>query len=256
MSLSISQTDLITRALVANGTFAPGDPIPADSFQTGSQLLAEIIDEWGSQANALTVLTVNRFVYNLVSNQGGPLFPYTYGPGGDFDTGTAIRPPMIQDANLILNNSTPAVEIPMAIVTTDMYAAQAIKDLTNSLPVWLYYNDTVPLGQVFLWPIPLDSTNQLALYVPVTTGQFPDLTSLVVMPPGYLKALRLCLQESMITPFAVNPQVAAKIMRDAEIALTALKVSNAAGMMGDMSVDPMFTPNPRGTYVIQTDQNA
>jgi hypothetical protein len=122
--------------------------------------------------------------------------------------------------------------------------------------VWLYYNDTVPLGQVFLWPVPLDSVNQLALYVPIVTGAFPDLTSLVVMPPGYQKTLRLCLQEAMITPFSVNPQVAAKVMRDAEMSLTALKVSNAADAMGDLTLDPAYTPNLHGTYVIQTDQGA
>jgi hypothetical protein len=256
MSLSISQRDLITRALLANGTIAVNEVPDAATLETGSQLLAEVIDEWASQANALTVLTVNRQVYTLVSGQGGPDLPYTYGPGGDFDTGTAQRPPSIQDANLILNTSSPAVEIPMAIVTTDMYAAQPIKSLTNSLPVWLYYNDTVPLGQVFLWPIPTDAANQLALYVPIVTPAFADLTTLYVCPPGYQKTLRLCLQAAMVTPFAVNPAIAQKVITDADQALTALKVSNAASMMGDLTLDPAFTPNPWGRYVIQTDQNA
>lgn len=256
MSLSISQTTLITQAFIANGSYAAVDTIEPADLQFASRLLAEILDEWASQANALTVLTVNRFVYNLVSGQGGPTFPYTYGPGGDFDTGTAGRPPMIQDANLILNSTATPIEIPMAVVTTDMYAAQAIKTLTNSLPVWLYYNDTVPLGQVFLWPIPIDATNQLALYVPVVTPAFADLTSAYVCPPGYQKTLRLCLQEALITPYSVNPQVAAKVIRDAEIALTTLKVSNAASMMGDLTLDPAFTPNLHGTWVIQTDQGA
>lgn len=256
MSLSITQRDLISRALIANGSYAPGDPISAVDLQTGSELLAEIIDEWASQANALTVLTVNRQVYDLDGSKGGPTNPYTYGPGGDWDTGTAARPPMIQDANLVLNSSSPAVEIPLAIVTTDMYAAQPIKELTNSLPVWLYYNDTVPLGQVFLWPIPTDAANDVALYVPVVTPAFVDLSTLYVCPPGYQKTLRLCLQAAMVTPFSVNPAVAQKVITDAEQSLTALKVSNAASMMGDLTLDPAFTPQLHGTYVIQTDQGA
>jgi hypothetical protein len=256
MSLSISQRDLITRAFVANGSYAAGASIEAVDLITGSNLLAEVIDEWASQTNALTVLTVNPQTYAIDGIKGGPTNPYTYGPGGNWDTGTAGRPPMIQDAVLVLNSSTPAVEIPMAIVTTDMYAAQPVKTLTNSLPVWIYYNDTVPLGEVFIWPIPTDTGNQIRLYVPIVTPAFADLTTLYVCPPGYQKALRLCLQEAMITPYSVDANTAAKVIRDAEIALTAVKISNAASMMGDLTLDSAFTPNLHGTYVIQSDQGA
>lgn len=252
MSLAVTGKDLVTRALRTLGIYGQTDPVEAPDLQQGFELLNELVDSWAIQP--LTVLTVNRQVYDLVAGQGGPSNPYTYGPGGDWDTGSAARPPSIQDANLILNTSSPAVEIPIAVLTTDMYAAQPIKELSNALPVTLYYNDTVPLAQVFFWPVPTQAANQIALYVPAVTAAFTNLSTLYVCPPGYLKAFRLCLCEAMLTGWAVPLEIAARIPMQAAEALAQLQSSNLE--MADLSLDPGFTPQPHGTYVIQTDQGA
>lgn len=255
MSVSITQRDLLTRALVGIGAYAPGDPIEAVDLQTGSQLLTELIDSWNVQG--LTVLVQNRTVYNLVSGQGSPTNPYTIGPGGDFDTGTAARPDLIRNANLLLNTASDyPTEIPLAILTDDMYAAEAIKTILNSQPNTLYYQRSVPLGQIQLWNVPNTNANQLVLHTDLLTPQFADYSTLYVCPPGYLKAFRLCVQDAMITEFSVTPAIAQKVMRDAAEALSDLKCANAAAMVGDLSIDAAYTQNSHGSYVIQTDQNA
>lgn len=252
MSLSITGRDLVTRALQTLGVYAPGDVVSGTDIQVGFELLNELVDAWAIQA--LTILLVDRTAYDLVAGQGGPNNPYAYGPGGDFDTGTAARPPSIQDATLLLNGFTPPIEIPLAIITDDMYAAQAIKTQQSEYPQWVYYNPSVPLGQVFLWNVPSTSVNDLVLYTPTVTAAFPDLSTLYVCPPGYQKAFRLCLAEACVNAFAVPPQIAGKVTFDAAQALSDLKCSNVK--MGDLSMDPGFVQHQHGTYVIQTDQGA
>lgn len=255
MSQAIAQRDLIRRAFLDLGVFGVNDPIDAASAQTASELLAELIDSWNTQR--LTVLVQNRNVYDLESGRGGPDDPYTIGPSGDFDTGAAARPDGIRTANLLLNTTSDyPTEIPLAILTDDMYAANPIKSILNSQPSTLYYQRSVPLGQIQLWNIPNTDANQLVLYTDLLTGQFPDQTTLITLAPGYLKAFRLCLEDALITGFSVPPSVAGKVIVDAYEALRDLKCANAAAMMGDLSLDPAFTPNTHGTYVIQTDQGA
>lgn len=250
MSLPITGRDLVTRALRTIGVYAPSETPSAPDMQAGFQLLNELIDNWATQA--LTILLVNREVYDLVSGQGGPTSPYTYGPGGNWDTGTRARPQSIQNANLLLNSFTPPIEIPLAIITDDMYAAQAIKTQQSQYPQWLYYNPDVPLGKVYLWNVPNTAVNDVALYVPIVTAAFADLSTLYVCPPGYQKAFRLCLADAMVSEFSVPGTIAGKVREDASLALTDVKCANVK--MSDMSLDPAFTPDLHGTYVIQTDQ--
>ncbi len=234
------------------GILGPTETAAPRESSLAFKLLTELIDSMTIQS--FTVLTVNRQVYALSANKGSPTNPYTYGPGGNWDTGTAARPPSIQDANLVLNSSSPPVEIPISILTTDMYAAVPIKLLTNALPVNLYYNDSVPLGQVFLWPIPTSLSNTIALYVPVVSAAFTAYNTAYVCPPGYLRYFRLGLAATCLDPWGVGGEVAQRVRMEADDALIQLKMSNVE--MADLSLDPAFTQNRHGTYVIQTDQGA
>ncbi len=252
MSLALTGRDLVTRALKTIGVLGTGESPSAADAADAFDLLNELVDAWAIQA--LTVLTVDRQVYALVSGQGGPDNPYTYGPGGDWDTGTAARPPLIQQANLLLNTSTPAVRIPLPILTTAMFSATQVPALENPLPTTLYYNDTVPTGTVVLWPIPTAAVNEIELFVPLVMPGFATLDTLYVCPPGYAKAFRLGLADSCVTFFGVGGEIAAKIRQDATQALLDVKVSNVE--MADLSLDPGFTPDLHGSYVIQTDTGA
>ncbi len=253
MSQSVTGRDLATRVLQTLQVYAPDETPSAVDLRTVFQLVNEVIDSWAIQA--LTILTVNRQVYDLVVGQGGPDNPYTYGPGGDWDTGTAERPPTIQDANLLLVTSgVSPIRIPIPILTTDMSAATPTPTLPNQLPVTLYYNDTVPLGTAILWPIPSTNVNQIELFVPLVTAQFRDYSTLYVCPPGYLKALRLNIADAAIPFFGVPAEIAGRIPGQAAEALAILKTSNVE--MSDLTIDQAYTQSRHGTYVIQTDQGA
>lgn len=253
MSLTRTARELITQSAVTMGVLQPGEVLDDANLTFANTLLAELVDNWNTQD--LTVLTVDRNVYDLDGVSGGPSAPYTLGPGGDWDTGTAARPEYLANANLLLNGQTGVpIEIPLAIITDDQYAAQAIKTQTNPLPQWIYYNPAVPLGKVYLWNVPTNTANQIVLYTPTLTAQFGGLDTSYVCPPGYAKAFRLCLSQTLLTIFGVPGETAARINQQAEQALNDLKLSNVK--MADLELDLGFTPNNHGNYVIQTDQGA
>lgn len=252
MSTSVTALDLITRALLTLNVIAPGDVPEAGPTKLVFDTLNEIIDQWNLQA--LTVQLISRTVYPLTALQGGPTNPYTIGPGGNFDTTPQPRPDDIVKAALLLQSSPYVVEIPLALLTDDQYAAQPIKTITSAYPSTLYYQRSVPLGQIQLWNIPNTNANSLVLYCPLYTTSFADYTTIYVLPPGYLTALRLCLADACTQYFSVPPAIAQTLPAQAWDALNWVKVANANAAMADLALDPAFTPSSHGTYVIQTDQ--
>jgi hypothetical protein len=88
----------------------------------------ELIDAW----------LTDQYVYAYVPNQytlNGTQITYTIGPSGaDF---TAPRPTGIQDANIILNNTSPVVRQPVSIINVDQWASIRVQQLQPAIPLVL-----------------------------------------------------------------------------------------------------------------------
>lgn len=253
MALTLTRNAVVQRALQTIQVLQEGETVSAADAQLGGQLIEEMIDNWNTQA--LTVLVQDRTVYDLVAGKGGPDDPYTIGPGGDFDTGAAARPVAIRNATLLLNTTSPyPVEIPLAIITDDMYAANAIKSITNAQPQSLYYQASVPLGEIQLWNVPNTAQNDLVLYTDRLTPQFSGADVAYICSPGYAKAFRLGAAAALVDAFNVPLDRAYSIIQKAAEAIADIKLQNVPMM--DLAVDTGFLSDPHGTYVIQTDQNA
>lgn len=246
-------------ALFEIGVLSTGEVPNGFDLSWGFQLLNELLDAWIVQG--LTTLVQERNVYNLVSGKGSPENPYSIGPsaaGPDFDTGTAERPDLIRDAKLLLNNSMPPVEIPLAIITDDMQASIQIKQLQTQLASYIYYRRTIPLGEIQLWPVPNTSINQLVLYTDLLTPTFATFNTIYNAPPSYAKAIRLNLAADLLPSFGVPPSRAQLIRDNAFAAMTVLREGNANAKMSDLLLDPANTaPTSRwGTYNILSDQGS
>jgi hypothetical protein len=251
MSIVTSGGALIRQALTTLQVFAPQDSIDDASMETGLYGLREVLDTWTLYPG--TILTVDRHVFNLTVNKGGPDNPYTLGPGGDWDTTPMARPPSLDAANLLLNTAAPyPVEIPLSFQTDNAYEASQIKTFTNPLATTIYFNPTDPLATIVLWPIPSADVNQIVLYYDRLTATFASLSASYTCAPGYAKAFRLCLAQTLIPYFSVPLDRAAWVEREATIALTDVLASNFK--MADLAVDPAWTPTPFGNYNIYTDE--
>lgn len=186
---SVTANTLIGNAFTVLNVFLPGESVPAADANAGRTHLNLLLDSWRQQG--CTVPVINRSTFATVANQGGPSNPYTIGTGGNFNT---TKPPAqwaVTGAGLLLNSSSPAVEIPRAVLTDDAWQAIPVKELTNPLFTDVYYNPTYTnnLGTINLWPVPDNADNSLVLYLAQTLTDFADLTTSYAMPDGYPDAL-------------------------------------------------------------------
>lgn len=252
MSLTMTADSVVLLALRTLGIYQPGQALSAVDGQLGRQLLAEMIDNWNTQQ--LTVLVQDRLVFDLVADQGSPDNPYTIGPGGDFDTGTAARPVEIRAATILLNGTSPyPVEIPLAILSDDQYAALQIKSITSPIPQSLYYQPTVPLGSITLWNVPNTAENDLVLYVDKLTAAFTGTDVAYTCPPGYAKAFRLGCAVSMMPFYGVPDEIAVRVQVQFLEAYQDIRLQNVP--MSDLASDPAFITrgNDYPGYIIQSD---
>jgi hypothetical protein len=98
-----------------------------------------------------------------------------------------------------------AYDYPLEVLERqEQYAGISWKAMTSTLPIAVYYAPQVPLGEVFLWPIPtVDIT--LVVYPWQPLRQFPSLDTELDFPPGYPRALRLALALEASASYGVQP---------------------------------------------------
>lgn len=220
---------VITDALKLLGVVA-GHEVPTAAEQHDALArLNELIDAWGTHAQTMAVR--QRAVLTLVANQQS----YTVGIGGDLDV---VRPIGLMAAAW-LTATTPAVEIGLPILTDQEYFAIPVKTLTSAQPTAVVYDATVPLGTLWVWPVPTGS-GSVALYWDEAVQAFPDLVTPVVLHEGYARALRTNLAVELASEFgkAVDPvldRAARESLADVKrqnLALVELVLSGVPGVSG------------------------
>src|SRR5437773_8058616 len=117
---------IISTAFNVLNVFVPGESIPAADSAIALQLLNNLVGRWALESG--TIPAISRDVFPLVSGKGGTATPYTIGIGGNFNVPKPPSANALTGAGLLLGGTTPAVEIPRALINGDMYAAIRVKD--------------------------------------------------------------------------------------------------------------------------------
>lgn len=174
---------VITHACRLLGYTRSGMTLPVDIETDGRNALNDMIGVWRNES--LLVSAIREDIFTLTIN----LKTYTIGPTGA--TFTAPRPTYIKDANLILQQSTPVIRLPLQILRdSSEWAAIGVQDITNSIPGALYYSPTVPNGTIKIYPQPL-LAYQIELFSWAQLDTFADIaTTNYDLAPGYESALK------------------------------------------------------------------
>ncbi len=174
-----------------------------------------------------------RSVQDLVANQQD----YTVGPGGNFDID---RPMTLDRASILLNSGSANVsELPMGILTYQLWQNITIKNIASNPPTHVYYEPRFPLGTLHFWPYPATAT-QCALYVRNQFAQFASLTSTVAFPPGYLKFFQYGLAAELASHYPTKARMTDRAFAMAEEARAWVKRINIQPM--DIRVDRALLP--------------
>lgn len=228
--------DLIQDALEEIGVYAPSETPTAADASKALRVLNRMMDAWGSRK--LFAYNVNFSDFTLTPGRQ----PHTIGPSPGSDINTLYRPARIENAALILNNVTPAVDIPLRIRDDDWWANQRVKDLTTNVPTDLYYSPDIPDGSLYLWPVPSFAYG-LRLETWVSVAQFVNLTDTLSLPPGYHDAIMLSLAERLARPF--GKALDAGLIADANRARVTIQKNNDKSPR--ISVTP-YSAKPKGSF--------
>lgn len=192
---SIYVSDILYRAFRLSGYLGNAQRgISMAQAVDGLAILNAMLDQWNTER--LIAYSIVRNVQNLTVNQQ----TYLIGSGApDFNI---PRPERIERAGLLdPQDQQGPLELPITILTTPGWASIPLKSVMSTIPLQLYYYPAFPFGQVNFWPIPSKFV-QVALYLWQQLSQFLTVSDVVLLPPGYLKALQYNLAvEIGITPF-------------------------------------------------------
>lgn len=168
-------TDLITDALQDLGVLSAGQSPSATDLTTGLRRLNSMLDLWAT--SSLLVPFRTQVTKALTGAQS-----YTIGTGGDINT---TRPVAIESAFVRESNT----DSPLYVAhSRKEYDDLTDKGLTGT-PRAVYYEPTLPLGTLFVWPVG-SAIDMLFLSVRGQLTSFPDTTTDVVLAPGYVTALQ------------------------------------------------------------------
>jgi hypothetical protein len=100
------------------------------------------------------------------------------------------------------------LDLPVALLSDDQYAAISLKDQTNNWPSALYDNGDYPNRKITVWPVPTRAcVLTLWLWQPLVSTL--DLDAEIQLPPGYERALKFNLAIELAAEFGktIPPQV-------------------------------------------------
>ena len=92
-----------------------------------------------------------------------------------------------------------SLDFPVTPINYQQYALIGLKTLNGPWPRMLYYQPSVPLGNIILWPVP--SQGEMHIQAETILGRFNSLQDTVDLPQGSNMALRWGLAELLLPEY-------------------------------------------------------
>jgi hypothetical protein len=174
--------DLIASAMRDLGALGVSEVPTDDEAQDALIVLNDMIGTWKTEKLMSFSMSQVELSYPVLKAQ------YTIGPGGDFDV---ARPMRIESAyNRQYTDTTPNDYEIYVTNNYEDYANIITKGTNSTLVTCLYYDATYPLGNIYLWPIPSDSSYKLVLWTWGIIDEFSSINDVITLSPGSSRALR------------------------------------------------------------------
>lgn len=207
--LTIGQAFSITQAVLnanvatytANNSFKAGDLVSVQGCTTAA---------FNFTSQIVATATPTQFTVNIVNAniptepESGALAAFAAAGGFPNYATRGQRPAMVVNCNIILNNVSPFVKIPVRVHNgksgADWWAANPVPQITTTLPTDLYYDPQWPFGNLYFWPM---QTTAYDFEAEVWSNLIEDaaITDTFWLPQGYEDAVTYSLAESLCPAF-------------------------------------------------------
>jgi hypothetical protein len=186
--------DQITGAMRLLGMLAEGEEPSAAAAQDGLLAMNQMLDSWSTERLAVFSTQDQMFTWppNTISR--------TLGPTGDF---VGNRPVLLDDSTYFRDPSN-GISFGIKILNQQQYNGIAVKTVTSTYPQVIWVNMNMPNIDMYIYPVPTKALEWH--FISVTELAEPaTLSTVLVVPPGYLRAFRYCLACEMAPEFGVEP---------------------------------------------------
>jgi hypothetical protein len=173
---------------------AEGEEPSAAAAQDGLLAMNQMLDSWSTERLAVFSTQDQMFTWpaNTISR--------TLGPTGDF---VGNRPVLLDDSTYFRDPSN-GISFGIKILNQQQYNGIAVKTVTSTYPQVIWVNMNMSNMDMYIYPVPTKALEWH--FVSVTELAEPaTLSTVLVVPPGYLRAFRYCLACEMAPEFGVEP---------------------------------------------------
>jgi hypothetical protein len=222
---------IINRSLRLLGVAHAGEASDPNEVADAFSVLNMMIGQWNNKR--LLLFGFTNELFDVTAGDG----VYTIGPGGDFDTN---RPTKIDRAFMRYNADSPSLcyDYKLEIVPNDKYQEIFVKKFATTYPIYLFYNNTFPLGEITLYPYPVQAS-QLGLSTWAQISKFTNYAQDIDLPDGYESALAYNLTMELAPEYGkeLDPIIANKA------AETMADLMSTNQQLAYLKADGMVTPH-------------
>lgn len=206
------------------GVAASEEPLTASMAEDGLALLNALLDSFSLERLWIYTTPATPIVWPAGSAS------LTWGPGGVIPGPRPIK--LAPQATY--QDVTAGYDSPIEVLERqEQYALLQWKGMQSTLPSALYYEPQMPLGVLYIWPVPSVGYT-IVTYPWQPLGAFVALDDELAFPPGYQRALRTNLALEAAPSYGVQPSPL--LVRHAAEAKQALYVPNT--VVGRLSLTP------------------
>ena len=172
--------ELITGSLRLIGAIETGESPEAPEASDALAILNQLLESLSLSTQG--VFNSPTQTFNLIASQS----TYTIGIGGNFNTVTPVN---ILDAYVSSNG----ISFPVEIISQNKYDSIVNKTQQSTYPIYLLQQNTVPLGNIILWPVP-SAASTLTINIAAQFAQIPLLATVITTwPAGAARMIRYLL---------------------------------------------------------------
>ena len=197
MTQTATAGELINSALRLIGQLAEAEVPSAATFQDALTAFNQMIDSWNTER--LSVFCTQDQVYTWPVNE----IKRTLGPTGNIDLNPQQRPILVDDSTYFRDPQT-NVSYGIKMINQSQYNGIAVKTVTSTYPQVMFVNMTFPDIEIYIYPKPTRSLEFHFISVQ-PLAEPTSLSTVIAMPPGYLRALRYNLAMELAPEFGVEP---------------------------------------------------
>ena len=192
--MSTTAGDQINGALRLIGQLAEGEVPSAETSADALTAMNQMLDSWS--AERLSVFSTQDQQFTWPAGQK----TQTLGPTGDF---VGTRPVLLDDSTYFRDPSN-NISFGIKIINQQQYDGIAVKTVTSTYPQVLWINMDMPNVSMYIYPVPTKALEWH--FISVTELVEPaTLATVLVVPPGYLRAFRFNLAAEIAAEFGIEP---------------------------------------------------